>query len=106
MRVNESVRVKKSVRFIFAIVIYLIIAVGIATPLSAHDAIADPTNTPYDSRFKIFTAEHAAVTKSGKIDKMQSIFKIDLETGTVWRYRQGVDQKGKHFEEFFEVPNQ
>lgn len=72
----------------------------------AHDEMTDPAASPYNSRFKIFTAEHEAVTGSGKINKVQSIFKIDLETGTVWRYRQGVDSKGKPFEEFFEVPNQ
>ena len=97
---------RKSVRFIFVIAMYLIIAIGVVAPLSAHDTVGDPTDTSYDSRFKIFTAEHAAITKNGKIDKIQSIFKIDLETGTVWRYRQGVDSKGKSFEEFFEVPNQ
>ena len=75
-------------------------------PALAHDEVTDPTKTDYQSRFKIFTAEHEAITRSGKIDKVQSIFKIDLETGTVWRYRQGADQKGKPFEEFFEVPNQ
>jgi hypothetical protein len=82
------------------------ITVGMTKPLIARDSVEDPTKTPYDSRFKIFTAEHEAVTKNGKIDKVQSIFKIDLETGTVWRYRQGVDQKGKSYEEFFEIPNQ
>lgn len=75
-------------------------------PAFAHSEVTDPTETNYNSRFKIFTAEHEAVTRNGKIDKVQSIFKIDLETGTVWRYRQGVDSKGKPFEEFFEVPNQ
>ena len=106
MKVHKSVRGSKPTRLIFAIILFLIIAMGIATPLLASDSVTDPTNTSYNSRFKIFTAEHEAVSKSGKVDKMQSIFKIDLETGTVWRYRQGVDQKGKHFEEFFEVPNQ
>ena len=73
----------------------------------AGDIVIDgDTNDEHRSRFKIFTAEHEAVTKDGKVVKMQSIFKIDLDTGTVWRYRQGVDQKGKPFEEFFEVPNQ
>lgn len=74
--------------------------------LAAHDEVNDPTKPAYNSRFKIFTAEHEAVTGSGKTNKVQSIFKIDLESGTVWRYRQGVDSKGKPFEEFFEVPNQ
>jgi len=75
----------------------------------ATDIVIDGDNNnkgEHRSRFKIFTAEHEAVTRDGKLVKMQSIFKIDLDTGTVWRYRQGVDQKGKPFEEFFEVPNQ
>ena len=58
-----------------------------------------------DHRFQIFIAEHNAIL-NGKPINMKSIFKIDLETGTVWRYRQGLDSKGKPFEEFFEVPNQ
>ncbi len=73
--------------------------------LLAHDVVGEEDGKP-NSRYKIFTAEHEAVSKGGKSVKIQSIFKIDLETGTVWRYRQGVDQKGKPFEEFFEVPNQ
>jgi len=80
------------------------------TNLYAKDIVIDGDinndNDGHRSRFKIFTAEHEAVTKDGKLVKMQSIFKIDLDTGTVWRYRQGVDQKGKPYEEFFEVPNQ
>ncbi len=56
-------------------------------------------------RFQIFIAEHNVIL-NGKPITMKSIFKIDLETGTVWRFRQGVDSKGKPFEEFFEVPNQ
>ena len=61
--------------------------------------------TNNEHRFQIFIAEHNAIL-NGKTITMKSIFKIDLETGTVWRYRQGVDSKGKPFEEFFEVPNQ
>ena len=73
----------------------------------AHDLVDEQSGEPVgNSRFRIFTAEHEAITRDGKVVKMQSIFKIDLQTGTVWRYRQGVDQKGKTFEEFFEVPNQ
>lgn len=73
----------------------------------AHDLVDEQNQGGVsDSRFRIFTAEHEAVLKGGKVVKVQSIFKIDLQTGTVWRYRQGVDQKGKPFEEFFEVPNQ
>jgi hypothetical protein len=75
--------------------------------LAAHDGPTDDEGSLVTGkRFKIFTAEHQAITKSGNVVTIQSIFKIDLETGTVWRYRQGVDQKGKRFEEFFEVPNQ
>lgn len=97
---------RKPIRFVLAIILYMIITIGMVAPLYAHNDVTDPTDTTYDSRYKIFTAEHEAVTKNGKIDKIQSIFKIDLEVGTVWRYRQGVDSKGKPFEEFFEVPNQ
>ena len=90
-----------------ALILFFIISVFlISAPVLAHDEVTDPTASNYNSRFKIFTAEHEAVTRNGKIDKVQSIFKIDLESGTVWRYRQGVDSKGKPFEEFFEVPNQ
>lgn len=91
---------------VFSALLLLVMLLAVAPVLSAHDEVSDPSQPPYPSRFKIFTAEHEAVTSSGKINKVQSIFKIDLETGTVWRYRQGVDQKGKPFEEFFEVPNQ
>ena len=73
---------------------------------AAHEVVDENGEHVSNSRFKIFTAEHEAVTKGGKSVKIQSIFKIDLETGTVWRYRQGIDQKGKPYEEFFEVPNQ
>lgn len=57
-------------------------------------------------RFKIFTAEHQSIDKTGKRQVEKSIFKIDLETGKVWRYRQGIDAEGKRYEEFFEVPEQ
>ena len=97
---------KQQVKTILIILISIVVIVITVSPALAHDEVTDPTKTDYQSRFKIFTAEHEAITRSGKIDKVQSIFKIDLETGTVWRYRQGVDQKGKPFEEFFEVPNQ
>ena len=97
---------KQQVKTILIILISIVVMGITVAPALAHDEVTDPTKTDYQSRFKIFTAEHEAITRSGKIDKVQSIFKIDLETGTVWRYRQGVDQKGKPFEEFFEVPNQ
>jgi len=61
--------------------------------------------TGENGRFKIFIAEHDAIVGNKKIS-MRSIFKMDKESGSVWRYRQGVDSKGKPFEEFFEVPNQ
>jgi hypothetical protein len=72
---------------------------------AAINELEDNQLLPTDHRFQIFIAEHNAIL-SGKSITMKSIFKIDLETGTVWRYRQGVDSKGKPFEEFFEVPNQ
>jgi len=77
-----------------------------SSSLAAHEVVGENEEQKINSRFKIFTAEHQAVEKGGKTSEIQSIFKIDLETGTVWRYRQGIDQKGKQFEEFFEVPNQ
>ncbi|HEY5603089.1 MAG TPA: hypothetical protein VIM41_08285 [Gammaproteobacteria bacterium] len=77
-----------------------------ANSVAASDIIDEKDSQTFNSRFKIFTAEHEALTKGGAVVKTKSIFKIDLETGAVWRYRQGVDQKGKPFEEFFEVPNQ
>ena len=96
----------QQVRCVISILLIAIFMVSVVTPVLAHDDANDPIKATYPSRFKIFTAEHESINKSGKVDKVQSIFKIDLETGTVWRYRQGVDQKGKPFEEFFEVPNQ
>jgi len=58
-----------------------------------------------DGRYKIFLAEHDGIFR-GKLVKMKSIFKLDKKSGTVWRYRQRLDNKGNTFEEFFEVPNQ
>lgn len=72
---------------------------------SAVNELEDNKLQENNYRFQIFIAEHNAIL-NGKAITMKSIFKIDLETGTVWRYRQGVDSKGKPFEEFFEVPNQ
>ena len=83
-----------------------IVALGLicfAVPLHAEELDAETKNA--EGRFKIFIAEHDAIFQ-GKVIKMRSIFKLDKDTGTVWRYRQGVDSKGKPFEEFFEVPNQ
>jgi hypothetical protein len=70
----------------------------------AHELPAEEVEGE-NQRYKIFIAEHNALV-NGKPINMKSVFKIDLETGTVWRYRQGIDSKGKPFEEFFEVPNQ
>jgi hypothetical protein len=92
-------------RFNLVITLCLLLLVS-ASSMAANDIIDENEPQTYNSRYKIFTAEHEAVTKNGTVVKVKSIFKIDLETGTVWRYRQGVDQKGKPFEEFFEVPNQ
>lgn len=97
---------KQQVRCVLSKLSVIIFMALVVTPALGHDEATDPNKATYASRFKIFTAEHEAIGKGGKVDKVQSIFKIDLETGTVWRYRQGVDQKGKPFEEFFEVPNQ
>ncbi|WP_455210911.1 hypothetical protein [Kaarinaea lacus] len=72
---------------------------------SAIHELEDNQLQATDHRYQIFIAEHNAIL-NGKAITMKSIFKIDLETGTVWRYRQGVDSKGKPYEEFFEVPNQ
>ena len=72
----------------------------------AVPALADePDKGDKQWRFKIFTAEHQSIEKGGS-KVVKSIFKIDLETGKVWRYRQGIDQEGKKYEEFFEVPEQ
>lgn len=76
--------------------------------VSFASIVPQPIDNELDNtnhRFQIFIAEHNAIV-NGKAMTMKSIFKIDLETGTVWRYRQGVDSKGKPYEEFFEVPNQ
>lgn len=75
-----------------------------ATATAIHELEANQLQET-DHRYQIFIAEHNAIL-NGKAITMKSIFKIDLETGTVWRYRQGIDSKGKPYEEFFEVPNQ
>lgn len=75
--------------------------------LLAVPALADETDkNDKQWRYKIFTAEHQSIEKGGGSKVVKSIFKIDLETGKVWRYRQGIDQEGKKYEEFFEVPEQ
>jgi hypothetical protein len=81
--------------------IFLCIGVLLATPVLADD----PDKNENQWRYKIFTAEHQSIEKNGT-KVVKSIFKIDLETGKVWRYRQGIDQEGKKYEEFFEVPEQ
>ena len=76
-----------------------------ASMLLAVTATADARQLLVDenemktTRYEVFIAEHNAIV-NGKTTTLKSIFKIDLETGTVWRYRQGVDSKGKPFEEF------
>lgn len=82
------------------------VAVGLFS-MATNAAIAHSEEqvTINEGRYKIFIADHDGLYK-GKMIKMKSIFKLDKETGIVWRYRQGLDSKGKQFEEFFEVPNQ
>ena len=83
-----------------------LISLLLAAKLFANDVLVEEQEVKGDnSRFKVFIAEYNTLYK-GKTVMLKSIFKIDLQTGTVWRYRQGVDNKGKPFEEFFEVPNQ
>ena len=84
----------------------LILLLCVFSNLWAHEMLTEEEGKQQKTRYKIFTAEHEAVLGNGKVVKVNSIFKIDLDTGTVWRYRQGVDNKGKTYEEFFEVPNQ
>lgn len=83
----------------------LVVAALFSFSTAAHEPILNGENTDKKQRYQIFIAEHNAIV-GGKSISMKSIFKIDLETGVVWRYRQGLDSKGKHYEEFFEVPNQ
>lgn len=84
----------------------VVIAVGLFSMVTnaaiAHD---EKQLAVEESRYKIFIADHDGLYK-GKMVQMKSIFKLDKETGIVWRYRQGLDSKGKQFEEFFEIPNQ
>lgn len=83
----------------------IIMLIGSATALAEDSNLPMEINGGDNGRFKIFIAEHNAIVGNKKIS-MKSIFKMDKETGTVWRYRQGIDSKGKPYEEFFEVPNQ
>jgi len=87
-----------------SIFIALVLFTASSLPLLANDRLSG-SNGKDAGRFKIFIAEHNIVFKNKNI-VIQSIFKMDRETGIVWRYRQGVDSKGKTYEEFFEVPNQ
>jgi len=88
-----------------------LIFLALVLAVSSAKVFADDSKLPIEigsdenGRFKIFIAEHDAIVGNKKIS-MRSIFKMDKETGSVWRYRQGVDSKGKPYEEFFEVPNQ
>jgi hypothetical protein len=89
-------------------IIGLITGIMFLPSISFASIVPQPVENELDKtnhRFQIFIAEHNAIL-NGKNITMKSIFKIDLETGTVWRYRQGLDSKGKPYEEFFEVPNQ
>jgi len=84
----------------------LLLTLGFLPSVYAHDGFEPATEiTGEAKRFKIFIAEYNTLIKNKSI-LLKSIFKIDLDTGTVWRYRQGLDSKNKPFEEFFEVPNQ
>ncbi|MDH5327139.1 MAG: hypothetical protein OEZ68_06185 [Gammaproteobacteria bacterium] len=81
-----------------------LVAVFISSKAMGHEPLLEEDKAK-KQRYQIFIAEHNAIVRGNSVS-MKSIFKIDLETGTVWRYRQGVDSKGKPYEEFFEVPNQ
>ncbi len=86
----------------------LLLTLGFLPYVHAHDGVEpgrEIIGTVEVKRYKIFIAEYNAILKNKSI-LLKSIFKIDLDTGTVWRYRQGLDSKNKPFEEFFEVPNQ
>lgn len=91
-------KILRKTRYVFAVIAIFVGSV------SAHELVAEELEKT-DQRYQIFIAEHNAIL-NGKSITVKSIFKIDLDTGTVWRYRQGVDSKGKPYEEFFEVPNQ
>lgn len=91
-------KIFRNLSFIFAVFSIL------SGSVNAHEMVAEELEKT-NQRYQIFIAEHNAILNSKSIT-MKSIFKIDLDTGTVWRYRQGVDSKGKPYEEFFEVPNQ
>lgn len=80
------------------------LAIAVSLPVSANES-SNTSAKDNSGRFKIFIAEHNVVFKNKNI-VIKSIFKMDRDTGIVWRYRQGVDSKGKTYEEFFEVPNQ
>ena len=81
------------------------LVVSVSLPVCANERLNSNLNNDNSGRFKIFIAEHNIVFKTKNI-VIKSIFKMDRDTGIVWRYRQGVDSKGKTYEEFFEVPNQ
>lgn len=86
------------------LVLTCVLAVNVAA--TAHELVLNENEKARKiRRYQIFLAEHNAIVRGNSVT-MKSIFKIDHETGTVWRYRQGVDAKGKPYEEFFEVPNQ
>lgn len=84
------------------LIILLCIGVVLAFPALGDDS--DKSEKHW--RYRIFTAEHESIQRGGGSKLVKSIFKIDLETGKVWRYRQGIDSEGKKYEEFFEIPEQ
>jgi len=83
---------------------FILVCIGavLAFPVLADDSDKGEKHW----RYRIFTAEHQSVQRGGGSKVVKSIFKIDMETGKVWRYRQGIDQEGKKYEEFFEIPEQ
>lgn len=82
-----------------------LLAVIMVMPVMSAPKEHEKFETNSKWRYKIFTAEHQSIEKGGK-KSIKSIFKIDLENGKVWRYRQGIDDDGKKYEEFFEIPEQ
>jgi len=91
---------KSVTKFLLSMLLFTLVYLPCAQAIEPSDEVSGE-----NKRFKIFIAEYNSIVKNKSV-LLKSIFKIDLDTGTVWRYRQGVDSKGKPFEEFFEVPNQ
>ena len=74
---------------------FLAVCFFFSAQVTAHEPLLENDKSK-KQRYQIFIAEHNAIVRGNSIS-MKSIFKIDLETGTVWRYRQGVDAKGKPY---------